>query len=239
MRLDKLLEERGYGPKKAMRRLFQQNKVTVDGLVVHREGRNVDPTLHRIEVAGEWVQGPAHKYYMLNKPQGAVTAVRDSRRQTVLDLVRPEDRSPGLHPVGRLDRDTEGLLLLTDNGQLGYQLVIPEKKVAKLYEAWVNERVTQADVEAFKEGIIFIGGTRCKPAVLEIMEASDIQSHVRLQIEEGKFHQVKKMFLAVGKKVTHLKRLSMGPLQLDPALAPGEYRPLTQAELEKLKPYFK
>lgn len=238
MRLDKLLEEQGYGPKKAMRRLFQQNKVTVDGVVVHREGRNVDPSLHHIKVDGKRVQGPAHSYYMLNKPQGVVTAVSDSRRQTVIDLIRPEDRTPGLHPVGRLDRDTEGLLLLTDNGQLGYQLVIPEKKVAKRYEAWVNERVTKADVEAFREGIVFIGGTRCKPATLEVLAATERESHVRLEIEEGKFHQVKKMFLAVGKKVTRLRRLSMGPLELDSTLAPGEYRALTPAELEALKPFF-
>lgn len=239
MRLDKLLEEQGYGPKKTMKRLFQQKKVTVDGVVMHREGVNVDPALHRIAVEGKEVTGDGHTYYMLYKPQGVVTAVSDSRRQTVIDLLSPADRTPRLHPVGRLDRDTEGLLLLTDNGQLGYQLVIPEKKVPKLYEAWVNERVTEADIAAFQKGITFIGGIQCKPAKLEILAASESESRVRLEIEEGKFHQVKKMFLAVGKKVTHLKRLSMGPLQLDPALRPGEYRELTLAEMEALKPYFK
>ena len=176
---------------------------------------------------------------MLHKPAGVVSAVSDAVNQTVIDLIDPSQRVPGLFPVGRLDKDTEGLLLLTNNGQLGYQLLIPKKEVAKIYEAVVNEIVTSEDLAAFTAGIVFDGGVKCKPAKLTILSHSDIESRVLLEISEGKFHQVKKMFLSVGKKVIYLKRLSMGPLQLDNTLPIGAYRALHAEELVALKPYFK
>src|SRR5690606_15099476 len=129
---------------------------------------------------------------MLHKPAGVVTAVSDECNRTVIDLIDPSDRRPGLYPVGRLDKDTEGLLLITDNGQLGYQLLLPHKKVTKRYEVVVNERVTAADQKAFAEGIVFHGGTTCKPALLTILSHGDEESRVLLDISEGKFHQVKK-----------------------------------------------
>lgn len=239
MRLDKLLSETGYGSRKDVKRLIRGKQVRIDGKVVLTDNYNVDPQLQLVVVAGKTVSIQSHVYYMLHKPAGVVTAVSDADNRTVIDLIDPADRLPGLYPVGRLDKDTEGLLLITDNGQLGYQLLLPHKKVMKRYEALVNERVTGADQEAFADGIVFHGGERCKPAKLTILSQGEAESRVLLDISEGKFHQVKKMFLSVGKKVTYLKRLSMGPLELDATLPAGSYRPLHPEEMELLKPYFK
>ena len=239
MRLDKLLSECGYGSRGQVKKLIRSKQVSIDGEIVLAENRNVDPQLQTVMISGKTLTNRTNVYYMLHKPAGVVTAVSDESNRTVIDLIDPSDRRPGLYPVGRLDKDTEGLLLITDNGQLGYQLLLPHKKVTKRYEVVVNERVTAADQEAFAEGIVFHGGTTCKPARLTILSHGDEESRVLVDISEGKFHQVKKMFLSVGKKVTYLKRLTMGPIELDESIPPGSYRPLNQAEMEKLKPYFK
>lgn len=238
MRLDKVLEQQQIGSRKAVRRLFQRGLVCVNGQTVRNEGLNVEPAFHRIEVAGKELIFAGHTYFMMNKPQGAVTAVSDSEHMTVIDLIEDGERTPKLYPVGRLDRDTEGLLLITDNGQLGYELMHPSKKVTKRYEVVVNEALHSQDCRRFSEGITFIGGTRCQPAKLTILSSSPKESRAYLDITEGKFHQVKKIFLSVGKKVIFLKRISMGPLQLTPELLPGEYRRLNRDELELLLPYF-
>lgn len=234
MRIDKILEEKGFGSRKTVKRLIQRKVVLVDGEAVTNGSFNVEERLHQLTVEGVPISGFSHQYVMLNKPAGVVTALTDTTCETVLDLIIDRDKTEGLYPVGRLDRDTEGLLLLTDNGPLGYQLLIPDKKVSKVYEVTTKESLETTDIAAFAAGIIFIGGETCKPAQLEIVDAH----RARLSLSEGKFHQVKKMFLAVGKKVIHLKRIAMGPLELDEALPPGSYRSLTQQELQLLKPYF-
>lgn len=239
MRLDKLLLAEGYGSRKTIKRLIVSKQVQVDQKIVLQENLNVDPDLQEIRVGERILKNHRHVYYVLNKPKGVVTAVTDKKNQTVMDLIAPADRRGGLFPVGRLDKDTEGLLLLTDNGQLAYQLIMPNKQVTKTYEAWVNEPVTDQDVLDFAKGIVFLGGATCRPAKLTVLKTIETCSYVRLEISEGKFHQVKKMFLAVGKKVTYLKRTTMGPLALDPNLELGEYRSLTPAELDGMKPYFK
>lgn len=236
MRLDKLIETEWKTSRKQMKRLFLMGKVRVDGEIVYQENKNVDSLIHRIEVNGQVLQ-TTDTYYLLNKPQGVVTANRD-KLPTVFDLLAPENQRDDLAAVGRLDRDTEGLLLLTSNGQLGYDLLQPKKKVNKVYEARINAEVTASDVQAFAQGITFHGGEQCQPAKLEILTSAPTESTVRLTIREGKFHQVKKMFLATGKKVIFLKRVAVGPLQLG-SLPTGNYRALTQAELLSLKPYFR
>lgn len=238
MRLDKLIEEQLHTTRKAMKRLFLLKKVQIDGKVELNTARNVDSQLHRIEVAGKILQTNQH-YYLINKPAGVVTAKKDAHFQTVTQLLDPADFQPELHPVGRLDRDTTGLLLLTDNGQLSYDLLQPQLKVSKTYQAVINEAVTASDVQAFAEGIEFHGGIVCQPATLKILRTEANQSTVCLTIQEGKFHQVKKMFLARGKKVIALKRIAMGPLVLPTALNAGDYRPLTITELQALKKYFR
>lgn len=238
MRLDKLLEASRQGSRKAVKRLLIAGAVRVNGQIV-REGRfNADPGVDEISVAGKRLTLVGHTYLLLNKPQGVVSAVHDQTHQTVIDLVSAHPAAGKLFPVGRLDRDTEGLLLLTDNGKLAYELLRPEKAVVKRYEVTVNGLVTAVDQAAFKAGIVFHGGIQCQGAELLILTANEDASRVYLDITEGKFHQVKKMFLAVGKKVTSLKRLQMGSLKLPPDLALGEYRELNEAEVAKLKHFF-
>lgn len=238
MRLDKLIEKELQTTRKEMKRLFTMKKVKIDGVIEFQENRNVDSLLHEIEVAGERLQ-TNEVYYLLNKPSGVVTAVNDSNRVTVIDLIASADQQPALYPVGRLDRDTTGLLLLTTNGQLGYELLLPDKKVEKTYQVTVNAQLGEEDIQAFTSGIIFADGTKCQPARLTISYANSKESQALLTIQEGKFHQVKKMFLAQGKKVNALTRTSMGPLTLDQQLAPGAYRALTLTELRQLSDYFK
>ena len=238
MRLDKIIEENLKTTRKEMKRLFLMKKVLIDDKVEMNPQRNVDSKLHKIQVDGQKLQ-TNHVYYLLNKPSGVVTAKKDTKFQTATELVKESERPEALYPVGRLDRDTTGLLLLTDNGQLGYDLLQPESKVTKTYRVIVNEAVTMEDVKAFKAGIVFHGGVRCQPARLSIVSSASRFSEVLLTIKEGKFHQVKKMFLACGKKVIGLMRVSMGPLVLPEDLAEGEYRALTIAELQQLKTYFR
>lgn len=238
MRLDKVIEENLQTTRKEMKRLFLQKRVAVDGEIEFNPQRNVDSRLHLIQVAGQILK-TNHVYYLLNKPAGVVTAKTDAQFQTVTELIPEAVRPLGLYPVGRLDRDTTGLLLLTDNGQLGYDLLQPGAKVTKTYRAIVNEKVTETDVRAFSAGIEFHGGVRCQPAQLEMLSYDGENSEVLLTISEGKFHQVKKMFLACGKKVTRLSRLAMGPLVLPPDLVEGTYRELTDNELQTLKVYFR
>lgn len=238
MRLDKVIEQQLKTTRKEMKRLFLMKKVFIDGSVERNPQRNVDSQLHDIQVDGQSVQ-TTHVYYLLNKPAGVVTAKKDDQFQTATELIAEKERPENLYPVGRLDRDTTGLLLLTDNGQLGYDLLQPGAKVEKTYRARVNERVTSEDVEAFEAGIVFHGAIRCQPAKLTILHSEPGNSEVELTIKEGKFHQVKKMFLTRGKKVTRLERLSMGPLRLPEELPVGGYRSLTLNELKQLKIYFR
>ncbi len=172
---------------------------------------------------------------MLHKPTGVVTANKDKKLPTVMDLLPPDIQSDKLYAVGRLDRDTTGLLLLTDNGPLGFQLLHPQYHVDKTYQVEVNGLLTPDHIQAFQKGIVFLDGTVCKPARLEILSASPSYSQASITISEGKFHQIKKMFLSVGVKVTSLKRVQFDEFTLDPELAEGQYRPLNQEELKIIK----
>ena len=238
MRLDKLIEARLQTTRKAQKRLFLTGQVKVDGKIEHQENRNVDSQLHKIEVAGRQLFTD-ERYFLVFKPRGVVTANQDAKHKTVMDLLSAEDRSQGLYSVGRLDRDTEGLLLVTTNGQLGYELLQPAGKVSKVYEAWVKEPVSLADIRAFAAGITFHGGVTCQPAVLQILETTPGPTKVRLRITEGKFHQVKKMFLARGIKVLTLRRVAMGPLTPTSGLITGSVSCSNQPELTSLREYFR
>lgn len=239
MRIDEVLAHHQLGSKKDIKRLFQRRLVKINDEIIINGSFNVESQIHTLTVNEKEINIPKHRYYLMNKPAGVVTARKDSNCRTIIDVLRPEDRYEQLYPVGRLDRDTEGLLLITDNGPLGYQLLIPKKKVLKTYEAIINEEVSYEDVLAFRKGIVFIGGVKCLPAKLTILSSNQGTSKVQLTIQEGKFHQVKKMFLAQGKKVIYLKRIEMGPLKLESSLQPGEYRDLSVNELHSLSPYFK
>lgn len=232
MRLDKFLTEMGIGTRTEVKKYIKQGKVKVDGETVKLPETKVDAGRQEITYLEHPVQYKAFEYVMLNKPAGVVSATTDAREKTVLDLISEKKRKD-LFPVGRLDKDTEGLLLITNDGELAHRLLAPKKHVDKVYYAKVKGVVTEQDIVAFAEGISIGQGETAKPAVLEIL-VSDVLSEIRLTIQEGKFHQVKRMFAAVGKEVVYLKRLSMGSLILDESLRPGEYRPLTKEERERL-----
>ena len=233
MRLDKYLCETGFGTRSQVKDLLKKGQVMVNGEVVKKPELKINETTDQILCHGKKVSYQKNIYLMLHKPAGVVSATEDNREKTVLDLVRPEDRKNGLFPVGRLDKDTEGLLLLTDDGELAHRLLSPKKHVDKTYYAKIDGQVTEEHVKQFREGLDIGDEKKTLPAVLTILLSGPV-SEIEVTIHEGRFHQIKRMFEAVGCKVTYLKRLSMGSLVLDKTLPLGEYRSLTEAELEGL-----
>lgn len=235
MRLDKLLSNMGFGSRKEVKQLLKGKAVTVDGEVIRDVAKHVDPEKQVVNVYGERVHYQEFIYLMMNKPQGVISATEDLYDQTVIDLLDPFHAHFEPFPVGRLDKDTEGFLLITNDGQLTHNLLSPKKHVPKVYYAKIQGVVTKEDIDAFAEGVVLEDGYHTKPGKLNILVSAE-QSEIELEISEGKFHQVKRMFEAVDKKVVYLKRLSMGKLSLDPSIALGEYRELTSEELDLIRP---
>ena len=236
MRLDKLLAQEKIS-RKAMKQALLKKEILVDRLPASSLAQNVDTGLQELMFQGRRIQGYEHTYLMLHKPNGVVTASKDKKLLTVMNLLPQHLQSDQLYAIGRLDRYTTGLLLLTDNGPLGFQLLHPQYHVDKTYQVEVNGLLTPDHIQTFQKGIVFLDGTVCKPARLEILSASPSLSQAYITISEGKFHQIKKMFLSVGVKVTSLKRVRFGEFTLDPELAEGQYRPLKQEELKIIKNY--
>ncbi len=234
MRLDRLLAQEKVS-RKAMKQAILKKEILVDDCPARSLAQNVDTGLQKLVFQGRKIQGYEHNYLMLHKPAGVVTASKDRNLQTVMDLVPKNIQSDQLYAIGRLDRDTTGLLLMTDNGPLGFQLLHPQYHVDKTYQVKVNGPLSSDHIQKFKDGIVFLDGTLCKPAKLEILSSSPSSSQASITISEGKFHQVKKMFLSVGVKVISLKRVQFGDFTLDPELAEGQFRPLNPEELEMIK----
>ena len=232
MRLDKYLADMSIGTRSEVKSYIKQGKIEVDGCIVKTPEHKIAVGVQQVSYNGIPIVYETYVYYMLNKPAGVISATMDKQDKTVLDLISDTKRKD-LFPVGRLDKDTEGLLLITNDGELAHRLLSPKKHVDKVYYAKVEGIVTEADQKTFEEGVQIGAGEVTKPAKLSILKSDEI-SEIELTIQEGKFHQVKRMFEAVGKKVIYLKRLSMGSLQLDENLGLGEYRLLTQEELNKL-----
>lgn len=231
-RLDKILSGTGRWSRREVKDLVKAGRVTADGTVVRRPEEKFDRAATVLAVDGEPVDGEKYVYLMLHKPGGVLSATEDPKQPTVLDLLPPHLRRVGLFPVGRLDKDTEGLLLLTNDGPLGHRLLAPKKHVDKVYFVRVDGKLDQEDSAAFRAGMTLGDGLQCLPAELEVLESPDTGL---VTLREGKYHQVKRMLAARGKPVIYLKRLSMGPIALDQDLAPGAWRPLTEAEREALE----
>lgn len=236
MRLDKFLVESGLGSRSQVKQLLKKGQVWVNGAAVTSAKTQIDERSDQIVVDGQPLVYEKFVYYLLNKPKGVISATEDDRHKTVLDLLDDTARQKEVFPVGRLDVDTHGLLLLTNNGQLSHAMLSPKRHVAKVYQAQVAGLMDQADVERFAQGIELKDFT-CQPAQLEIIERNEgaQTSLVRITLSEGKFHQVKRMVLACGKEVIDLQRLSMGPLQLDTNLDLGQWRRLTEEEIQSLE----
>lgn len=233
-RLDKIIASAGRFSRREVKQLVREGRVLVEGKAAKSAEEKVDPLAVCITVNGEKLSYREHTWVMLHKPAGVLSATEDGRGKTVLDLLAPEYRKIGLFPVGRLDKDTEGLLLLTDDGALAHELLAPKKHVDKVYFTRVDGVLTEEDCAAFARGMTLGDGLVCLPAGLEILRAQE-QSEALVTLREGKFHQIKRMLACLGKPVVYLKRLSMGPLSLDASLAPGEYRLLTDEEVESLR----
>ena len=233
MRLDKFLTELGIGTRSEVKKIIKAKKIQVNGETVLKPEQKIDENLDKVSYQGELLTYQKFEYYLLHKPAGCVTATEDSGHRTVMDYLKNVPRKD-LFPVGRLDLDTEGLLLITNDGKLAHELLSPVKHVPKTYFAKIDGKITTDDAVRFQEGIDIGEEKPTKPALLEIL-SSATESEVYVTITEGKFHQVKRMFHAVGKEVLYLKRISMGPLMLPHDLEKGCYRPLTEEEILALR----
>lgn len=236
MRIDKMLANLGFGSRKEVKGLLKKGAVKVNGVMVKDAKEHIDPNKDKVTINDQEVVYKEFIYLMMNKPAGVISATEDNRDETVIDLLELEDQVYEPFPVGRLDKDTEGLLLITNDGQLAHRLLSPKKHVPKMYFAVIEGEVTESDIQAFRKGVTLDDGYETKPGELTILK-SGLMSDIELTITEGKFHQVKRMFQAVGKRVVYLKRMTMGPLKLDETLELGEYRELTDEEIEELMNY--
>jgi len=232
-RLDKLIASMGSFSRREVKILLREGRILADGVPVSSAEGKYDPETTEISVDGVALGYRRYTYLMMNKPAGVLSATRDGTGKTVLDLLEPELRKLDLFPAGRLDKDSEGLLLLTNDGQLAHRLLSPRHHVDKIYYVRTEGKLTEEDCRAFAEGMTLGDGLQCLPAGLTILRAGEI-SEAQVTLREGKFHQVKRMLSALGKPVLYLSRVQMGNLTLDSSLAPGEYRFLTTPEVTEL-----
>ena len=232
MRLDKIISSTGEYSRKQAKELIAAGKVCIDGSIAKNPEEKFDADIARITVNGEDLDYSEYIYIMLNKPAGYITSTEDPGDITVMALLPEKYRKRKLFPVGRLDKDSEGLLLITDNGPLAHDLLSPKKHVDKVYSIIISGGLNESDILQLEKGITLNDGYNCLPAKLEI--AGDDKSHGYITIHEGKFHQVKRMMASLGKPVIYLKRIQMGPLILDDTLNPGEFRKLNNKEIEEL-----
>ncbi len=227
VRLDKYLADMGIASRKELRAVIRSGRAAVDGVTVTSPDAKLDPERSRVTFDGQELCYSRFHYYMLYKPCGVVTATEDKRQGTVMDLLPPEARRMGLFPVGRLDKDTSGLLLLTDDGEFAHRVISPRSEVVKLYYAQVEGELTEEDAAAFARGVVLGDGTQCLPAHLDILAPGEC----RVAVMEGKYHQVRRMLASRGKPVKTLKREAIGALRLDEGMREGDFRELDQSEI--------
>ena len=235
IRLDKYLADMSAGTRSEVKKYIKAGRVQVDQFCEKDASRKIDPGKNRVELDGKQISYQKYEYYMLNKPAGVVSAVSDKKDRTVLDLI--SDGRKDLFPVGRLDKDTEGLLLITNDGELAHRMLSPRKHVDKEYYVRIDGNVTPEMHRKLEEGVFIEQDILSKPAKLKIINNQETESEVCITIHEGRFHQVKKMFGAVGRNVLYLERISFGPLVLDQNLPRGSARTLTPEERKLLEPY--
>ncbi len=232
-RLDKYLAARGKGSRREVQKLIRGGAVTVNGTVCRSPEQKINPEQDAVTVSGQAVCADGHIYIMLNKPAGVVSATEDRHDRTVLDILPPELKRPGLFPAGRLDKDTEGLLIITDDGDFAHRMLSPRKHVMKQYVAKLDGEITEDMIRRFEEGVTFADGTVCQPAQLRVRSETDRTVGI-VGICEGKYHQVKKMFATTGRKVVHLQRISIGNLYLDSNLPIGNAKKLTKLDIDSI-----
>lgn len=232
-RIDKILASQNVGSRREVQDLIKKGAVKVNGEVIRKKDIKINPEKDEVKVKDDILEFSKYMYIMMNKPAGVISASRDPRMQTVIDLVPNNLKRRDLFPAGRLDRDTEGLLIITNDGDFAHRILLPKKKIYKTYMAIIDSEVTAENVEAFNKGIELEDGTVCLPADLKILK-SEVNSLVEIRICEGKFHQIKKMFISIGMKVLYLKRIKIGNLELDNSLEYGECKRLSEKDIEKI-----
>lgn len=230
VRLDKYIADTGVASRREAKELIKAGRVRIDSAIAASAEQKIDPEVSTVYIDGQSIEYKKNRYIMMNKPNGVLSATEDKGQQTVIDLLPETLRKQELFPVGRLDKDTTGLLLLTNDGVFSHSIISPRRHVAKVYRAAVTGVLDESDIRAFEEGIVLADGTECMPAKLEIERPS-----VGLAtVYEGKYHQVRRMFAARGKHVTALHRLSIGGLHLDPSLKSGQFRELSREEIDSI-----
>ena len=236
MRVDKFLHQMNVGTRNQITQLSKKGKVTLNAQRVRNGKTQLDPAQDLVKLGEQEIKYQVHYYYLLNKPLGVISASTDTHQKTVMDIFNKSDYRPDLFPVGRLDKDTEGLLLITNDGDLAHKLLSPTHHIKKTYEATVTGKLDDAVIEKFAKGIELKDGTQLYPARLEILDYNRMEdtTTIHVEIQEGKYHQVRRMFGAVGQKVVDLQRIQMGTLSIDEGLLPGNYRELTQTEVDDL-----
>ena len=230
LRLDKVLSDLGVASRRELKEIIRSGRVLVNGVPVREPERKLDPEQEQLSLDGELLSAPRPRYWMMDKPLGVVCATEDTWEKTVLDLLPPELRRLGLFPVGRLDKDTSGLLILTNDGDFAHRVISPKSAVEKCYSARVDGELDDEDVRAFRDGLVLRDGTRCLPAILEPMESGKCL----VRVVEGKYHQVRRMLASRGKPVLELRRISVGMLDLDENLGPGGWKELDKEDLCRL-----
>lgn len=233
-RLDKLIANASTLSRKEVHRLIKSGAVSVDGIITKDRGFCIDPNTARVCVSGQELSLEKYTYLMLNKPQGIVSAARDDKEKTVVDLVPGQYKKKNLFPAGRLDKDTTGFILLTDNGDFAHRILSPKNHIKKTYHARLGSPLTDESAALIEQGITLGDGTQCMPAEVKILEGGETPL-VEIIICEGKYHQIKRMFAAADNCVVSLKRVAMGNLLLDPSLKPGKCRPLTEDEIRLIE----
>ncbi len=233
-RLDKILASQGTLSRRDVKEIIKKGRVTLNGTVVRDSAVKVDLNIDTVAIDGEQITLKKHIYIMMNKPQGVISASDSENDETVVDLVPDELYRKGLFPAGRLDKDTTGFVLITDDGDFAHKILSPKNHIFKTYLARLQHELTQGDIETLEKGITLSDGTTLKEAKVEILENTETPL-IKIMICEGKYHQVKRMFAATGNKVVELHRSKMGDLELDPQLKPGECREITPEELIKVQ----
>ena len=235
LRLDRIIAAQGEYSRRDVKKLAARGVITVNGSVVKRTEEKIDPDRDQVCINGKALMLRTHVYIMLNKPQGVVSASRDPKEKTVVDLVPPQLRRKGLFPAGRLDKDTTGFVLITDDGELAHRILSPKSHVPKTYIAVLDRPITEVNIAEFSQGIVLDGGEVCKPALLSHERDGPVQPAARVVLREGMYHQIKRMFYQSGIQVLALERIAMGNVQLDPALPAGGCRELTTQELAAIE----
>lgn len=236
MRLDKFISNAGIGSRTDAKKIIKSGRITVDGVKVKSYDIKVQVNKNIIKLDGKEIIYKKYTYIIMNKPAGVICATFDKKEKTVIDLLEEKYKNLGLFPVGRLDKDTVGLIILTNDGEFAHNTLSPRKHVSKIYYAHVEGTITEDDIIKFKNGII-IENYKCKDSELKVLSIDNGHSIVNVEIQEGKFHQIKRMFLSLGKKVIYLRRIKFGNIELDKNIKEGMYREFNEDEMKKMQEF--